>query len=112
VNVAEDVRDSRTIEGDIAVTARLIEPKIESFALKKRKYVMKEGIAIWELDHGADRDHKDVGLETFMVLGKARRIFGGRFETSGRSQGAQPYDYVFGVRRFCLAVSMNEFDSG
>jgi hypothetical protein len=88
VNVAEDVRDSRTIERDIPVAARLIEPKIESFAFKQRKHVMEERITIWELDHGADRDHKDVRLETFMVLGKARRIFGVRFETGGRSQGA------------------------
>src|SRR6266576_1239125 len=68
MNVAKDERDSRTIETDVASGPSFVKTKVEPLALKQRKDIVKERIAIGELDHGPDWDHKQVGLEAFVVL--------------------------------------------
>src|SRR5207247_2290344 len=90
MNVAEDKRDPRLVELHKARGSAFIKSKIESLALEKRKYVVKERIVIGKLDLASHRYHDQGRLKALVLLHELRNMRGvlpGRLKrSSDRSQ--------------------------
>ncbi len=73
---------------------------------------MEEGVAVRELNHRAYRHHKNMWLETLIVLSEAQGLLRGWRDTGRGSDWAEPDDDIFCVVRVRLALSMHDFDPG
>jgi len=68
MNIAEDIGHSLAVEADAAFGARLVQAKVESFAVVKRKDIMKERVMVRKLHRAANRDNHQMRIELFVFL--------------------------------------------
>ena len=52
----------------ISGTSGFVEPKIETFTLEKREYIVEERVAVGKLHQRANRYNEYVRLETLVFL--------------------------------------------
>jgi hypothetical protein len=72
VDVAEQVTDTHAVKSDGVRRACFVQAEIESLAIKQRKDVVKERVAVRKIDYGADVNDGQMRLEAFVLLNDLR----------------------------------------
>ena len=75
VDIAEDVGDAFAVKLYNPTCVGFIEPKIESLAIKQRKYVMKERVEVRKVDVASSGNYQDVRAELLILLSKRKNLF-------------------------------------
>src|SRR5271165_2819226 len=95
MNIAENVTDPGPVKMHQPRRARLVQPEIETFALKQREHIVKERVVVGERHHRTDRRHQNVRLKTLVLLRQAQAAVRDRRNTrqfvSISSQRRQPH---------------------
>ena len=68
VNVAEDVGHSFTIEAHTAFASRFIQTQIESFAVVKRKHIVKKRVIVGKLHQAANGYNQQMRIELLVPV--------------------------------------------
>src|SRR5580704_4851347 len=77
MNVAEKKAHTEPVKSDGVARASFVKAKIKSLPIEQREDIVKEWIAIREVDDRAHRDHKHVRLESLVVLNKLKSLLMG-----------------------------------
>src|ERR1700737_1706054 len=86
VNVAEQIAHSYAIKAHCLAGSGLIESKVESLPIKKRKNIVEERVSVWEVHAGARLNDKNMRVKALVNLRDLRGGMCGR-RTGGGSIG-------------------------
>jgi len=68
MNVAEDVRDPFAAETHPALASCFIQTQIESFAVVKRKHIVKKRVIVGKLHQAANGYNQQMRIELLVLL--------------------------------------------
>src|SRR5215510_5302599 len=74
MDVAEDVRNSGTVEHHISRRTRFIKTEVEPLSLEKRKDIVKEGIAVGKFHYRPDWHDQEVRIKALVMLCQPQAI--------------------------------------